>query len=101
MSELFQTGEVISGGDRAVYRDSLKPLRRNMTMVSNKAAALLSTGATYQWEFNSLLTFPLSLMGNLTSEFDSCTCRLPFFFMYLMLKKSVPSDYHKGHLCCI
>lgn len=56
----------------------LKPLRRNMTVVSSKAAVLLSTGATYQWEFSSLLTFPLSMMGNLTSEFDSCIYRLLF-----------------------
>lgn len=49
-----------------------------MTVVSSKAAVLLSTGATYQWEFSSLLTFLLSVMGNLTSEFDSCIYRLLF-----------------------
>lgn len=43
---------------------------------------------------------PLSLMGNLTSELDSHMYRL-LYLMYSTFKKSMPSNYRKGHVFCI
>lgn len=96
--ELLRAGAISSWWGRVVGQFWSQD---GLTTVSSKAVVLFAAGSHVAMGVQQPADFsPLSLMGNLTSELDSHMYRL-LYLMYLTFKKSMPSNYRKGHVFCI